>query len=339
MVKNKNSFIGNLIFKARYTKYGQKTFINIILLIALCIISGTINPVFYTWRNLFNIAEQIGSVVIILAPFTLLMVCGNIDLSVGSTVALAGVSAALFSKVMPLPMAFLMGVLIGVAVGVVNAVMVVYMGINSFIATIGTMYIARGIALLISQGTQVSSVAPGFSRLGNTIIGGAGGVSIFVPIWIVFVIVFTVMQRKTTLGRYAVSTGSDEEAAFLSGVPVARTRVICFVLTGFAAGVAGILYASQLGSGSPTSADGLEFRIIVAAVVGGCSLDGGEGSVRGTLLGAVIVGVLMNLLNLARVSTYWQRVALGLVLVVMIALDVFVFKKHIFTNNKAKKGK
>lgn len=331
--KNEN-YIGNLIFKARYTKPGQKTLINLVLLIVLCIISGSLNSRFWTVNNFLNICEQIGTQVIILAPFTLLMVCGNFDLSVGSAVALTGVVAALLSKVLPLPLAFLSGILVGGIVGVMNAVFVLILGINSFIATIGSMYIARGAALLLSNGTQVASVAKNFYKLGNTYVGK---VSIFVVIWIVFILIFTVIQRNTTLGRYAIATGSNSEAAFLTGVPVKRTRFICFILTGLAAGIAGVMYASQLGSGSPQSADELEFKCIVAAVVGGTSLDGGEGSVKGSLLGAIIVGVLMNLLNLAKVPSYWQKVALGVVLVVMVAVDVLIFHKNIGIKGKRNK--
>lgn len=325
------SYFKNLIFRIRYTKGGQKGMINIALLIILCIIAGTLNTRFWSIRNFLNICEQVGDIIIILAPFTLLMVCGNFDLSVGSTVALTGVVSAVLSKVIPLPLAFISGALVGLLIGGVNAFMVLKMGINSFIATIGTMYIVKGAALILSGGTQVASVPREYKLLGNTMIFG---MSIFIPVWIVCVILFNIIQKQTKLGKYAIATGSNEEAAYLTGVPVTITRMICFLLTGLAAGITGVLYASQLGAGSPTSADGLEFEVIVAAVVGGTSLDGGEGTVKGSVLGAIIVGVLQNLLNLSKVSTYWQKVALGGVLVVMVALDVLIFQKQLFSKSK-----
>lgn len=301
--------------------------INLLILVGLCIISGSLSDVFFTASNLFNIGEQISVVVIILCPFTLLMVSGEFDLSVGSVVALSGVVAAMLARAgIAVEISFFLGALVGLLVGAINAAMAVGLGINSFIATIGTMYAARGAALLLSRGTQISNVPYNFSDFGNFMVGKA---SIMIFIWVAIVIIFTLIQRYTSLGRYSVASGSSAEASFLAGVPVKRTKVICYLLTGFAAGFAGILRASQLGSGSPTSADGLEFQVIVAAVVGGASLKGGEGDMVTSLLGAIIIGVLNNMLNLNAVESYWQKVSLGLILVAMVAVDIIISKRDV----------
>lgn len=300
----------------------QKTLINIGALVILCAVAASQSSVFLSWRNWENIAQQIAYIVIIATPFTLLMISGAFDLSVGSAMALAGTSAALIAhSTGSSELGITLGTLTGLVVGGVNAFLVVGMGINSFIATIGTQYTARGIALLISGGANVSSVPPTFTHFGNT---SLFGVSILLPISIGIVVLFVLIQRGTTLGINSVAAGSNEDASFLAGVPVRKTRIILFALTGLAAGFAGALQASEFGLGAPTSSTGLEFEVIVAVVVGGTSLFGGRGRVLGTFLGALIVGVVFNGLNLARVPSYWQTVSLGIILIAAVGIDEFV---------------
>jgi ribose transport system permease protein len=225
---------------------------------------------------------------------------------------------------MPVPLAFIAGTLVGGAVGLANGVLVVGVGINSVVATLGTMYLTRGSALLVTGGVPVYTVPESYQTLGT---GYIGPVPIPTLIMLGLVVVMTVVERRTWLGKYARATGSNPVSARLAGVPTRRVQLIFFVLAGLAAGFAGILTSSRVGGGIPTVAQGLEFSVVVAAVLGGTSLAGGEGTVVGMLLGAVLLGTLNNGLNLLGVPTFWQTVTLGVVLVLAVLLDVVLRRR------------
>lgn len=305
--------------------YRQKLFLN---LAALIIIGGAIALLtdrFLTVTNITNVLRNVAPVVIVGSAFTLLMVARGLDLSVGSVIALAGcVSALAALNGTPVPLAFLAGILTGAAVGVVNAVLTVSLGINSVIATLGTLYVARGVAFLITDGVAVYGVPPEYQTLGT---GETLGLP--TPVWVMLLVVvlFLALERGTLLGRYARATGSNPDAAYLSGVPVRRVQATLYVLTGAMAGLAAILLSSRLRSGQPNVGVGFEFDVIVATVLGGTSLAGGEGAVLGTVIGALIVGVLNNGLNLLGVPAFWQIVAQGVVLVLAVALDVVLRRR------------
>ncbi|MBA2518139.1 MAG: ABC transporter permease, partial [Chloroflexia bacterium] len=186
------------------------------------------------------------------------------------------------------------------------------------IATLGTMYVSRGCALLVTGGVPVYQVARGYEWVGT---GYLGPVPVPVVIMAVAVAAFAIVERRTLLGKYAVAIGSNPEAAFLSGVPVRRTKITLYVLSGTMAGWGGVMVSSRLASGIPSAGLGFEFEVIVATVLGGTSLLGGEGTIIGMLLGALIVGTLNNGLNLLGVQSFWQTVALGTVLVLAVGLD------------------
>lgn len=300
------------------TNTGRKFVINLVALAVICLLLSFLTDRFLTLGNVTNVLRQISAVVICGAAVTLLMVSGGLDLSVGAVAALAGVTAALLSATLPLPVAFLAAVGVGALVGGLNAILVVGIGINSVIATLGTLYIARGTALLITGGTPVYQVPPGYSWLGA---GFLAGVPVPVVVMVLIVVVFVALERLTVLGRYAVATGSNETAARLSGVPTDRTRVVLYILSGASAGLAGVVLSSRLTSGLPTSGTGFEFEVIVATVLGGTSLLGGSGTVAGMALGALIVGVVGNGMNLMGIPSFWQTVALGVVLVLAVAFD------------------
>lgn len=303
----------------------QKLILN---LVALVIIGGAIALLtdrFLTVTNITNILRNVAPVVIVGSAFTLLMVARGLDLSVGSVIALSGcVSALAALNGTPVPIAFLAGVLTGAAVGMVNAILTVSLGINSVIATLGTLYVARGVAFLITDGVAVYGLPPEYQTLGT---GETLGLP--TPVWVMLlvVVVFVALERGTLLGRYARASGSNPDAAYLSGVPVRRVQATLYVLTGAMAGLAAILLSSRLRSGQPNVGVGFEFDVIVATVLGGTSLAGGEGAVLGTVIGALIVGVLNNGLNLLGVPAFWQIVAQGVVLVLAVALDVVLRRR------------
>jgi ribose transport system permease protein len=299
---------------------GQKLLINIAILVVIWIVLALLNPRFLAVENLMNVSRQISMLVIVGSVVTLLMVTKNFDLSVGGVVALSGcLAATLAADGMPVPVAFIAGVLVGGVVGLANGVLVVGVGINSVVATLGTMYLTRGSALLVTGGVPVYTVPESYQALGT---GYVGPVPIPTLIMLGLVVLMTVVERRTWLGKYARATGSNPTSARLAGVPTRRVQLVFFVLAGLAAGFAGILTSSRVGGGIPTVAQGLEFSVVVAAVLGGTSLAGGEGTVVGMLLGAVLLGTLNNGLNLLGVPTFWQTVTLGVVLVLAVLLDV-----------------
>jgi ribose/xylose/arabinose/galactoside ABC-type transport system permease subunit len=306
--------------------------INLVALGAIALTFALLNDRMLTAANLTNVLRQVAAVVIVGAAVTPLMVSGGLDLSVGGVVALSGILAAHLSQSMPLPIAFAIAIAAGAAVGLVNGLLVVGVGINSVIATLGTMYVSRGSALLFTGGQPVYQVPPGYSALGAGYILGIPN-----PVWVMLVVVavFTILERRTLLGKYAVASGSNSLAAFLCGVPVRRTQMGLYVLSGMMAGLAGVLISSRLKSGLPTVGVGFEFDVIVATVLGGTSLAGGEGTIIGMLVGAIIVGVLNNGLNLLGVPSFWQIVAQGSVLVLAVALDVTLRKQRMRVRRRA----
>jgi ribose transport system permease protein len=295
--------------------------ISVSALIVLCVWGAHESSVFLTHSNFQNILQQIAYVVIILCPFTLLIIAGEFDLSVGAVGALTGTIAAhLAQNGMGVTAAFAIAIGVGAVVGVLNGFMVLCLGINSFIATIGTMYMCYGVANLVSGGVNITGGLPSsYSQLGNATVHGT---PVTVLIMFATIAVFVVTQRSTILGRHAVASGSNASAAFLAGVPVRRTRWVLFIVTAAMAGFAGIIISSQFDAGLPNVSLNLQFEIIVAAVVGGVSLFGGEGTILGACLGALIIGVLNNALDLAGVQSFWQEIALGVMLVAAVGIDV-----------------
>ena len=308
------------------TSMARKLAINLLALAIICIVLSLATDRFLTWVNLANVLRQISAVAICGSAVTLLMVSGGLDLSVGAVVALSGVTAALVAGFAPLPIAFAAGVGVGALVGALNAVLVVAIGINSVIATLGTLYIARGTALLITNGVPVYQVPSDYSYLGT---GSLWGVPLPIIVMLVVVAVFTLLERRTVLGRYAIAVGSNEQAARLSGVPTQWTRAVLFVFAGAAAGLAGIVVSSRLNSGLSTAGVGFEFEVIVATVLGGTSLLGGQGTVLGMLVGALIVGFVANGMNLLGIPSFWQTVALGVVLVLAVGLDAALRREQV----------
>jgi len=291
--------------------------LNVGILFAVGMILSLATDRFLTLENLTNVVRQVSFVGIAACAVTLVMVSGGLDLSVGSVVAVAGVVAAKFAAEAgwPLAPAFLLGVLAGGLFGTLNAFLVVGMRINPVIATLGTLYIGRGLALLLAGGEPVKGVPLAFNDLATATIGP---LSLPVIIFACVAAFMLVIERKTLLGRWAISSGGNAEAARLSGIPIDRTRVILYVLSGLAAGIAGILINSRVATGDPNSGVGFEFDVIVAIVLGGTALSGGQGTVIGTVVGVLILGALGNGLNLLGVQSFSQYVVKGVVLIIAV---------------------
>jgi ribose transport system permease protein len=224
-----------------------------------------------------------------------------------------------------IPLAVLCALLVGAVAGLFNGVLVTGLGINPLIATLGTMSIARGIALVLTEGFSLSSLPPEFAWIGKASIAGLPAI---VALTVVLVIVFDLAVRHTRFFRQVYFIGANEKAAMLSGIHVKRVRIIAYVLTGMLAALAGILLASRLMSGTPTAGNGIELQVLAAAVIGGASLRGGEGTILGAFLGVVFVALINNSMTMLAVSIYWQMIVIGGVLVAAVALDMLIRSKR-----------
>jgi ribose transport system permease protein len=304
----------------------QKVLVNLLILVALWIGLSLTADNFLDWTNAQNILRQISVVAIVASAATLVMVGGGLDLSVGGIAAISGVGAALIAAHgASTGTAFVLGGLIGVGLGLVNGLLIVSLGMNPVIATLGTLYVSRGAANLLSGGLPIYDVPTNWSSLGT---GFTFGVPTPAVILAIVVVLLWAVQRFTLLGKYAVAVGSNFEAARLTGIRVDRVRIGLYVISGAAAGLGGIVLTSILNSGQPTAGGGLEFDVIVAAILGGTSLTGGQGSVIGTLIGALIIGTVNNGLNLLGVQTFWQTIVQGVILVAAVGLDLLVQRRR-----------
>jgi ribose/xylose/arabinose/galactoside ABC-type transport system permease subunit len=298
------------------------------ILFIIAFILGILSENFFTFTNFNNVARQVSVVIISGCAVTLLMISGNIDLSVGSNLALAVVLMAKFAVMgMPLWLAIIFACLVSGCIGFLNGVMVVELKISSVIATLGTMYIARGMTYLISGGKSiVSGIPTNFGVLGRSFIG-----PIQLPIVLVIVVIgiFFFIESKTIFGKYAFAIGGNKVTAMLSGIDVKFQVIFLYILVGIFTGFAGTILASRMGVGEPAVGIGFEFDVIVAVILGGTTLTGGEGSVIGMVIGAFIVGFLANGLNLMGVNPFYQYVLKGIVLIFAVLLDIILKEKMV----------
>lgn len=295
--------------------------VTLFILLGLCGIFAVLSPAFLNPTNLTNVLRQVSIVVIVAVAGTMVMVSGGLDISVGGVLALTGVVFAKLAVAgVALPLAIAGAAAVGTMIGLLNAVLVVRMGITPIIVTLGTLYAARGLAFLIAEGRSVVTGLPAdFIVPGRTYVG-----PIPTPVIATALVVgvFYVLLHRSLLGKYTYAIGGNRETALLSGIAVSRVQGSLYVLSGLCAGIAGVILASRLGSGQPDTGNGFEFEVIVAIIVGGTSLAGGEGTIVGTVLGALIVAVLGNGLNLLGVQTFYQYLVLGGALILAVLLDM-----------------
>lgn len=278
------------------------------------------SPYFFTLENLLAIGLQMSVVAIMALGQIPIIIAGGIDLSAGSVLGLAGVAACLLlQNGQPFIVALLAALLTGIACGALNGFFITRGKLPPFIATLGMMGIARGLALIITGGVPIFGLPASFAALG----GGRFLQILPLPILITIVVgVFTHLAlAHTRLGRHAFAIGGNAEAARLAGVAVNRSKQILYIFCGALSGLAGLILASRLNSGQPTAGTGYELDVIAACVIGGASLSGGEGTVAGALIGALIMGVLRNGCNLLDISAFWQQVAIGAIIIIAVFID------------------
>jgi len=291
-------------------------------LIGLMIIIITfsfLSPVFFTLPNLLNILQQSSINALIALGMTLVIISGGIDLSVGPTAALSAVlGATLMIAGVPVPLAILATLGIGALCGVFSGSLIAYAGLQPFIVTLGGLSLFRAIALIYTGGSPVFGIPLSFRSLINSTLFG-----IPVPIVIVALIALTlwVVMNKTPLGEYILAIGGNEEAARVAGVPVKRTKVTVYVISGALASLAALILIGRLGAAEPTIGNLWELDAIAAAAIGGASLMGGKGSIFGTLIGVIILGALRNGLTLLNIQAFYQLLATCLIIIIAMLID------------------
>lgn len=296
---------------------------SIIGLVLFSIIISFLNSRFLTVSNILNVLRQTSINSIIAAGMTFVVITGGIDLSVGSTLALSGAFAAsLIGAGVPVWVAVLVALVTGTLVGMFNGLIISKGKVQPFIATLGAMTILRGAVLVFTNGRPISTGyeanAELFAKIGGGyILGIPNPILIMV---VVFVGCFLIL-KNTRIGRYVYALGGNEDATKLSGINTNRVKLFVYSMSGFMAALAGIIITSRLSSAQPTAGSGYELDAIAAVVLGGTSLAGGFGSVLGTIIGALIIGILNNALNLMDVTSYYQLLAKGLVILIAVLLD------------------
>jgi inositol transport system permease protein len=303
----------------KWTEPIRKNGIFLILLL-LFLLSSIFVRGFFSPVNLTNVLRQITVVTIIALGATFVIILGHINVSYGSCVALIGCLAC---KIMvssgSLPLALAVGLALGLFIGAVNGTLITKFRIPAFVMTLAVTTIARGVVLLFTSARPITGMNPEFKFIGQ---GSLGIIPVSVLIMIALFVISWIMLNKTAFGRHLFATGGNEQAALASGVKTKSIVRKAFLFDGFMTAVAGIVMMSRLNSGQPASGIGYEFDAITAVVVGGTSLAGGSGSVVGTIIGAVIVGILNNCLNLLNVNTYVQQITKGMIILIAVIVDM-----------------
>jgi ribose transport system permease protein len=299
-----------------------KRFLPFVSLIALCILIAVLEPKFLSAGNLAGVARQTAVITIMAIGMTMVMVAGGIDLSVGSMMALTAVLGALAMVAgAPVMLGILVCIAVGAMFGFINGTAVAMLKIPPFIVTLGAMGIYRGVALLITDGTAVVGLPSSFGYLAEGNLFGFVPVPLLIVLAVALIIHF--LLSSTQPGRYCYAIGSNVEAARYAGVRVSRYQIMFYVILGALAGLAGAIESARLVTGQPTAGEGYELRVIAAVVIGGGSLSGGQGTVIGTIIGSLIMGVLANGANLLGISSFTQQVIIGAVIVLAVTFDEF----------------
>lgn len=291
-----------------------------VVFIIICLILSFISPQFLTVSNWTIIITQASINALLAFGVTFVIITGGIDLSLGSMVAVTGVTAAMlahpdtFSVALPI----FAGLLAGLLMGVFNGFIITKSKIAPFIVTLGTMTIGRGLALILSKGRPVSNLSDSFNFIGG---GDILGIPFPIIVLIIIFIICSLILKKTLLGRYIYAIGGNEQASRASGINVNQVKMAVYSISGLLAGLAGILLTSRITTGQPNAGAGFELDAIAAAVIGGTSTSGGTGTMTGTLIGVLLIGVINNGLDLLNVTSYYQQVVMGIIIIGAVVLD------------------
>ena len=316
----------NLNAKAKAVKLAKRvTGINefgvIVGLILLLTFFSLSADYFLSWSNMVNIARQVSMIAIMAFGMTVVVVSGGIDLSVGAIMGFSGVftAALMMNFHMPVWVCVIGGILSGGIIGYINGTVITKLKIPSFIATLAMLNIARGLTYLYTDAKPIYGLPDHFNIIGT---GYIGPIPIPVILMLLVFAVFTVLMKKTKIGRYALSIGGNAEVARLSGINIKRYMRSFYLISGLMAGLAGIILTARMGSGEPNAGLSLEMDVIAAVVLGGTSLSGGKGTILGTLCGALLMGVLDNGLAMLQVSPFAQMVCTGVIVLIAVAISM-----------------
>lgn len=291
----------------------------IISLLILCIVMSFLSDNFFSISNLLNVARQVSVTAISAVGMTLIIIIGGIDLSVGSILALSGIMAATVYNSSHSPiLALVTGILAGAAVGLINGFVTAKGKIAGFITTLATMSVFRGISFIYTGGVPVEAANPNFKYFGT-------GYFLNIPVPIIIMIIVLLMgsfiMNRTRFGRYIYAIGGNEQTSKWSGLKVDSVKIYVYMLSGLLTGLAGVILTARLASGQPYAGQGFELDVIAAVIVGGTSLAGGRGNISGTIIGVLLIGILSNGLTLLNVSSYYQMVIKGIIIILAVLID------------------
>jgi ribose transport system permease protein len=308
------------------TIYFKRNFGTIIGLIILCVIVSIATPKFLTGSNILNLFKSNAVNAIITCGMLMAILMGEIDISVGSIVGLTGVTAAflLTNKGVPVPLVVVLILLLGALIGAVNGFFIAYVHVPAFVATLATQSIGRGLTEIITNGVTIRIRNDLYTSLGNK---NLGAVSITVIYALVALILTWFLLNRTRFGYYIYAIGGNRTAAAYSGVNVRKYNMIPYILSGLFCGVGGMIWSARLGSAAAMLGSGFEMDAIAATVIGGTSMTGGVGTVGGTFIGILIIGVITNGLNLMGINSFWQDVFKGIIILAAVVIDIVRKKK------------
>lgn len=315
MIAQDETKTGKVTASSLFGKYGI-----LFVFIIVCILLAITAPNFVKPSNLLNVFKQVSLVGIMATGMTFVIIAADIDLSVGSVAALAGVLTAGFEVNMGMPLVFAIIIALAVCVGIGASmgIIITKTKVHAFVVSLGMMTIVRGICFLLTDGYPISGVSDAFKEIGG---GNVGGIPNLVFFLAAAIIIGYIVLTKTPFGRNVYAVGGNLAATRLAGINVDKVRITNFMISSFCAAVAGILLASRVSSGQPVASEGAELDAIAAVVIGGTSMYGGRGSMLGTLIGALFLGVIQNGLNLLQVSPYYQQIFTGALIIIAVIID------------------
>lgn len=303
----------------------------LITFIVICIFISLMTPKFLLPQNIRNIMIQVSINALIATGMSFVILTGGIDIGVGSVAALAGIVVTAICKGFPEASIFfyiIIGLLVSLVVGLLcggfNALVITKFNVHPFIATLGMLSIARGFAFVYTGSKPIFGLPDSFGWIGQ---GYIGPIPVLVLIMIIVLLLAHILLDKTVLGRYIYAVGSNEEVAELNGINVKKIKFLVYILSGILSSLAGVVLASKLISGQPAAATGYELTAIAIVVMGGISMTGGKGKIWNTIMGLLTIGVINNGMSLMRVSSYWQTIVMGFIIVAAVSIDQYKVKK------------
>lgn len=310
-----------------FTQYRNFTLLGIIVIFIL-VFSILYSKIFPTYYNISAVLLAMSTECIIVIGMAIMLICGEIDLSVGFNMSLAGIICThlIVHEKQSILIAFALTMIVSVIMGLINGLLVARVGVNSFITTLATGLVYSGVSLILTNGTTITHLPASFNVIGQATFFG-----LQIPVWYAFalVVIFTYLVGRTKAFRQYYYIGSNKKAAALSGINVRKWKIIAFIITSLLASFAGIISAARFGNAAALVGSGMELKVITAAVIGGVSFMGGIGTILGAVLGTIFMALVNNGMIIAEVNQYWQQIIVGLIMLFAVILDVVLSRKRI----------